>query len=300
MLNCLLWGTGEVFRDNVNLVKYHEQNNQFHIVGITSTTRIYSEFEGYRYIPKENIMQMYFDFVVVMARGSVFKDIFYEAVNMGISKEKIYSYKVFSYSVFDIERYSRLRKDTPTIFSNNCWGGLMYHALGLEFRSPLINGFESDDDYLKLITNPKNYMEKKLNLIEMKTEGKMQYPVCGCEDICLHFNHVTSFAEADMSWETRKKRVNWDNLFVEMFTENAEIAKEFSKLPYKKKICFVPFQTDEPSLIYLEFRDMEGMREIPLWKIVNGMATGAYPYYDPFVLLETGEIKKICNFRRTG
>ena len=82
--------------------------------------------------------------------------------------------------------------------------------------------------------------------------------------------------------------------------ERKETAAEFSKLPYKKKVCFVLFQTDEPSLAYLEFRNMEGMRKISLCKIVNGMATGAYPYYDPFVLLETGKIKKICNFRKIG
>lgn len=30
-----------------------------------------------------------------------------------------------------------------------------------------------------------------------------------------------------------------------------------------------------------------------LWGTVNGMAIGTYPYYDQFILLETGEIKII-------
>ena len=34
-----------------------------------------------------------------------------------------------------------LRKNPPSIFSKNCWGGLTYHSLDLEFTSPFINMF---------------------------------------------------------------------------------------------------------------------------------------------------------------
>lgn len=297
MLKCLLWGTGEVFRDNVNLVKIHELYRRFSVVGITSATRIYSEYEGYQYIPKEDITDVEFDFVVVMAKGDAFKEILDEAASVGIIQEQIYPYKVLSYSSFDIERYRKLRKDTPSIFSNNCWGGLTYHSLGLTFHSPLVNVHESDEDYIRLVSNPREYMEKKLELIDMGEEGQIKYPICRCGDIALHFNHTTSFEAAKAGWERRKRRINWNNLLVEMFTENKDIAEAFARLPYEKKICFVPFKTDKPSLVYLEFHDMDGMKDIPLWKIVNGMATGAYPYYDVFTLLETGNIEKICRFR---
>ena len=33
----------------------------------------------------------------------------------------------------------RLRNFNPTIISNNCTAGFIYHDLGLEFRSPTIN-----------------------------------------------------------------------------------------------------------------------------------------------------------------
>ena len=69
------------------------------------------------------------------------------------------------------------------------------------------------------------------------------------------------------------------------------IAKEFSELPYKKKVCFVPFKTDEKDLFYMDFK--ENFPNMFNWTLVNNMAREIIVYYNPIDLLINGEIIKL-------
>lgn len=179
-----------------------------------------------------------------------------------------------------------------SIFANNCWGGLVYHRLGLQFRSPLINMFFHDEDYLKFLNNPQKYINTKLSLKKecFVEETQKSYPICKCDDILLYFNHSESFEEANNTWEKRKKRINWDNIFVMMYTENKDVALDFSKLPYSKKVCFVPFQTDIESLFSLDFYEKDELSKLEFWQIVNGSISGMFECYDLVELLCSGKI----------
>lgn len=86
---------------------------------------------------------------------------------------------------------------------------------------------------------------------------------------------------------------SWNNFFVMMFTEEQVEAERFLALPYQKKICFVPFESDEKELVRVDFRNHGCMADVPFWRIVNGMATGLYPYYDVVDLLNEGKLTKI-------
>ena len=193
----------------------------------------------------------------------------------------------------------KLKKSPPSILSNDCWGAFTYHSLGLEFTSPLINLTIYDEDYIKFLKNPQHYMNQELRLIEMRYSERDQsdFPLVGCDDIklwCWHYNSFDKFIE---SWNRRKERIDWDNLFVKMHTESREIAEEFVKLPYSKKVCFVPFQTDEEDLVYTEFIEKTSMEERPFYNITNRMAIGIYPYYDVLDLLEYGKITKTAKIK---
>jgi len=72
-----------------------------------------------------------------------------------------------------------------------------------------------------------------------------------------------------------------------MNTANSDLANEFSKLPYEKKVCFVPFESDKKSIIHVELCNRVSK---PIYEIVIGMATGRYLFYNVFDLLEKGEI----------
>ena len=48
-----------------------------------------------------------------------------------------------------------------------------------------------------------------------------------------------------------RSKVNWFNALVLMYTENPKVLEEFDRLPYAKKICFVPFKTELDSGYYI-------------------------------------------------
>lgn len=298
-MRCLIWGTGIVYSQNFNCIKYQELSGNIQVIGVTSNTTVFKEILGYPYVYKENIKDLDFDIVIVMGDKLVFSEIKEEAMKLGISEKKIISYKVLLLSNLNMEKYVEIKKNPPTIFANNCWGGLTYNRLGLEFNSPLINMFESDEDYIKFLKNPFKYMNSPLKYEEERFEPVLQryYPVCSCNDILLYFNHYTSFSEANECWERRKKRINWNNLFIMMLTENQNTAIQFSELPYERKICFVPFKTNLHSLVYVDFCDRKEMSEQPFSKIVNGMASGAYPYYDTIELLYSCNVIKVSKVK---
>ena len=295
MKKCLLWGMGHCLFENINLLKYHEMKEHFRVVGVTAKTSIYSEMGGYCYIDKNDICNIEFDFVIVLAYApEILESILQDIKDYRISDEIVFTYNILKNPVFDIEKILQLRKNPPSIIACNCWGGYTYHNLGLPFTSPFINMYESDEDYIKIVENLSMYMNEELELIQMQYYGlsKSDYPVVKCGDVKLNFLHYSSFEHAKYCWEKRKKRLNWDNLFIMMYTKNLEIAERFVRLPYEKKICFVPFPTEHKSLMYVDFAGRKELEKVPFDVIVNGMANGAYPYYDPFDLLINGRISK--------
>lgn len=299
MKRVLLWGMEKCFWENIYVIKYYEMLGKFHVLGVTSNMPVYKEAYGYKYIRKNDIKSLEFDAIVVMTEEQTYRQIINEAFSLGITSEKIFNYRVLKMQGFDIDKYIKIRRNTPSIFSNNCWGGLTYHSLDLEFASPLINMFENNADYLKLLGNLKKYMAEELKLISTKYEDDLDiyYPIVKCGDITLHFNHYNSFEQAKLCWERRKKRINWDNLLVMMYTEERDLANEFIKLPYKRKVCFVPFDSDKKELIYIEFKNRGNLAQEPFWKIVNEMASGVHPYYNVLDLIGEGKFNKLENIR---
>ena len=69
-----------------------------------------------------------------------------------------------------------------------------------------------------------------------------------------------------------------------MYDEDPKIAYEFAQLPYKNKICFVPFETNVDSLFYINFR--KRMSDKPFWQIVNMLANNTLELYNPIDLLK--------------
>lgn len=154
--------------------------------------------------------------------------------------------------------------------------------------------FFEENEYLLFLKNPKQYLEYELELVEYRYnhEKKIEYPLCMLGDIKLYFNHYPSFEEAQKKWNQRKQRINWDNLFVAMYTSSEKIAEEFSELSYKKKICFTSFESDIESTLYVDL--CEKLPEKPFYTFVNGMANGIYTRYNAVDLLLNGTV----NFSR--
>ncbi len=281
---CLVWGLGSVFYKHFNTLKYYEEMKQIKIIGVTSRDYLFENYLGIKYYSKQELKNLEYDILIVASEGNNALQIISEANAMGITNEKIILSRAFLSGVFEINKYLLLKKNVPTIFSNNCWGGITYNRLGLEFESPFINMYVKDKYYLKFLKKPQKYINETLECVGLKYAPLVDkyYPLCMCADVELRFNHYDDFESANNIWEKRKKRINWDNVFVMMMTEDRNVAKEFCELPYKKKICFVPFKTDEKSLMYI---DMKNKTSKPFWEVVIDMAKGNVQYYNPIDLL---------------
>lgn len=198
------------------------------------------------------------------------------------------------------EKLRKLRENTPTIFAPNCWGGLTYHHLGLEFCSPLINMHIPHDEYLRFLRDPKYYMSQELVLRQMYIDDSLErpFPVAMMGDVSLWMNHYTDFDEARDIWERRKERIKWDNLFVMFFDETPELVEQFLELKYDKKVCFVPWETDTKGLIPVPYRKYAQLKRYPFWEIVNNLALGDFILYDDVELLHDCRYVKIGDILR--
>lgn len=132
---------------------------------------------------------------------------------------------------------SRLNNYDFTIFSQNCIGGIMYHDLGLQFKSPTVNLLFTPSDFIKFAKDIKSYLEKPL----VFQDTDKRYPSAMLGDVGIEFLHYKTAKEAEQKWEERKKRINWENVFViccDAGLSYEEIV-EFDNLPYENKIIFL-------------------------------------------------------------
>lgn len=99
-----------------------------------------------------------------------------------------------------------------SLFSPNCYAGIIYHRLGLEYTSPTINLlFPVKKQYLRFVSNLEYYLEKDLVFIN---DPMYPCPVAILEDVKIIFNHYDSIEQAEAAWNRRKKRVNYSNIFI--------------------------------------------------------------------------------------
>ena len=240
----VIWGVGKLYNQYVNALRYLELVNKIEIVGVTDMRLPqYATIDGWKLIEKEEVKQGNFDWIIVMSE-KYFMEIANEAEGMGIDAGRIFSYKILNVPDPDFEQYYLIKKNRVSIISNNCWGGLLYATLGLECCSPFKNLFVKDDDYIKLLSNLREYMSEELvfHSFEMDRLSCQKYPVMLLGDIRIHCNHDNEPELAKEKWDRRKRKLNWDNIFVEMYTENQDMVEKFIQLDeFANKLAFVPF-----------------------------------------------------------
>lgn len=282
MKKCLIWGTGESFAKNIRLIQYYEHIEEIKIVGITSGEAYYDVVLNYPFIEKEYIDKEKFDILIIAAKGKNLLEIQSEAKSIGIGDENIIPIHVMAMPGFEIDKYISIKKNPPTILSPNCWGGITYNSLGLEFKSPLINMYMNHEDYIKFLKKLRYYLECPLEFMEMAYDSNLKkpYPVVRCADIIFHFNHYQSYPEALQCWNRRKERINWDNIIAMFFDDNNILIEEFCKLPYENKICFTSYYSKNQRHITINFT-----KEKDAWEVINEMAKGKRLYYDIFELI---------------
>ena len=142
----------------------------------------------------------------------------------------------------------RVKNKDFTLIARDCVGGILYHQLGLKFLSPTINLFFIPEEFNCFCLNLKEYIAGEL--VELK-DPNTSYPVglinpikgsSIIRQVRVDFIHYDSFEQAKNKWDERKKRINWDNLYVlstfcyepEIITLNPKLVEDWNKIPYKK------------------------------------------------------------------
>lgn len=294
MRKALLWGIGSEFSRHLNLIHYFEMEMELSIVGVTAKEELYDVIYGYTFYRKEKLLQLNFDLIIVMS-DLAFQEIEYEIKKIKIDVPVV-PCTALEIPGFNFDKYINIKENVPTIFSCNCWGGLMYHRLGLPFISPFINLFVKDKEFLRFLHAPRFYMNQTLEWGYMDYDKYLnkEYPVGICGDIEIHFNHYENYNDAKTNWEKRRERIRWDRIFVMMYTEDESVALHFSQLPYEQKVCFVPFKSEIQGICSIPYSNM---KDIPFFEIVNGIASGKYHYFDILSIL-SGKVDKVADFAR--
>lgn len=128
-----------------------------------------------------------------------------------------------------------------TLIAQNCIGGVIYADLGLEFKTPTINMFIEDENFVKLCENFAYYMslepEPLTDHYVDPIDNKIVYPKIKIGDIevcCLHYKNCE---ESMKAWNRRSSRVNLDNIYVIANTWNlhdrTDLIERLVKLQYK-------------------------------------------------------------------
>lgn len=153
---------------------------------------------------------------------------------------------------YNRRRLRRLKNRDFTIIASNCNGSFLYYDLGLQYRTPTVNLAIDMDDFVRMAENLRQYMEEEL--VEVK--GESGCPVGLLGDVRIRFVHYATFEEGRMKWEERKKRINWDNLFIVGTEKDGcgyETLQRFDRLPYEHKVIFTHLEYPEfASARYIE------------------------------------------------
>lgn len=114
-----------------------------------------------------------------------------------------------------IQRRNKMREaltnTSPSFLCPNCIGGILFHDLGLQFRSPTVNLMMLQTDFVKFVLNMDDYFEQELQFFVHPT---YRCPCARLGDIVIHFTHYHSEEEAERKWKERCGRIDRDNLFV--------------------------------------------------------------------------------------
>jgi len=149
---------------------------------------------------------------------------------------------------------SRLQNKNFTIISNNCWGGEVYRALNLPYKTPFIGLFLFAPCYVRLLINLQEYLNSNLNFTKVsqykfanqqREQGTWNfYPIGLLDDeIEIHFMHYFSKSEAREKWFRRLERIDWkpENIFLKFCDRGLcteQLIAEFDRLDYSHKVCF--------------------------------------------------------------
>ncbi len=256
-IRIVLWGIGKVYNSLINLLRFYFELGQIEIVGITAQDLPECKaLDNFKVLNSEEVQTLDYDYLIVMS-DEYFEQIKSMAMReLHIPRRKIVSYHILEIPYFDFIKYDLIRKSKISIVSNNCWGGVLYNTLGMQCMSPFKNVSFSPYDYIKILSDLRHYLSVDpvwTGRKEMDGNQNREVPMLKLDDVYIKCNHDPDAETAIQNWKRRREKFNWDNILVEMYAEEREVEKAFGKVSeqFSKRVCFVPYATDEEYSIQL-------------------------------------------------
>ncbi len=258
---CVIWGNGNDYEKIINQINFETHKKNIEVIALISRKQdiVEKTFDGFLVIQKEELLEIQFDYLII-ASSLYFNEISSEAAELGITEKKIINGLVLNLPLFDFNRYVQLINKKITILSDDCWGGYIYHYLFMKFYSPLINSYWEAESFVRFIQRPDYYLRQPL---KMEREGNIRKNICpigsmgeGEEKVCVKFVHAVCFSDAEMLWNRRVKRMNFNNFFIKMGIDAADERQEkyleaFDKVK-QNKVCFYSGNTQLEGVLYLK------------------------------------------------
>lgn len=301
-MNIVIWIQGvdqnggglELLNPAVNILARLYDN--IDLIGVITPPGI--TLDKIRNINKKDLKNLDYDLILVTGADtpvlvtnaqSNFVKILKEAKDLGLDENKIVLDRTICVPNFTLEKYKKLRHSQLSILSMNCFGGFCYHRFGLPFLSPTINMKTPDTDFIKFLKNPMQNVKAEIKYVRTaRNEGlNIEYPFYQIGDTEWEMNHYGDANVAYRKWVERSFRINWFNVIAVMHTKSPEVLAEFDKLPYAKKVCFVPFQSDLDSAYYIN--PVNYVKGDEFWRIANAMGSGSANEYDMWDMLLYGK-----------
>lgn len=286
MHNIVIIQLGKLYEKYRQAIALEELKGNVKVNAIGVPNPYLSSVDGWPMMSIQEAIQTDFDYLILSQSLQETMQTAQPFVKMGVHPDKILSIEVFGAICFNFPEYVRLCQNRVSIIAGNCWGGFTSHALKLPFLSPFVNLFLLDEDYLKLLSDLKGYLAKPLTQDMTERTKEYNYPIGLLGDVTLHLNHYPDFETAKLKWEERLQRINWQNLFIMMYTCDESAANRFARLPYQHKVVFTPADYGLDCQINLScFQDLINHDVTQFFKSVNSVATGTLQLYDPIRLL---------------
>ena len=297
MLKTFLWVASEdtiYLEDALKILE--RQHNGIEIFGMTSAVEVTLDINGKKipFVPLNKLDAVGGDYDILLVVGAKkigMSKITQAARQLNLPEEKLLGDWIACIPGFTLDKYRRLQRSQMSIFSINCFGGCISNMLGLPFRSPFVNLFLSESDFVKFMRAPRIYLEYS-PYFEKIFSDKSPFPVLSLGDVILNMKHYKESDGAIAKWNERKQRINWYNLAVIAYASNAETLEQFDTLPYGKKICFVPFKSDLDSAWYINL-EIDKVAKASYGQSIrariDGFGWGRVIYYDLFDMLLYGK-----------
>lgn len=160
-----------------NLINNEVEKNNLTIVGAKLSNARFKYINNVPVIDDiKDLKKMDFDYFILVSED---KEIYQNLHSKYKFKQKIIPARVFEVPYFNFKKYVKLLENPPSIISRHCWGGLLFHKLGLKFTSPFVNLFLNEKDFNKLTKNFSYYMKQELIYFKDGYEPNLdsKYPI---------------------------------------------------------------------------------------------------------------------------